>query len=86
LVLSLWCGRTQAEHVDVVSEITEFYYRKGGKRLQVGVSARWDGGSMCRSKKGFYFGHFYTILNLEVRRKSVSLLVSNGPRCGWGEL
>jgi hypothetical protein len=24
-------------------EITEFYYRKGGRGLQVGVSARWNG-------------------------------------------
>jgi hypothetical protein len=35
LVLVLWRGRLQADHVDVVREIMEFYYRKRGRGLQV---------------------------------------------------
>jgi hypothetical protein len=29
-------GRIQAEQVGVAREITQFYYRKGGRRLQAG--------------------------------------------------
>jgi hypothetical protein len=40
--------RIQAEHVSVVRELMEFYYREG---ITSEVSARWNGGAACRRKK-----------------------------------
>jgi hypothetical protein len=50
LVLVLWQGRIQAEHMGVVREITEIYYKKGGRRLQ---AASLSGGMevLCAGKK-----------------------------------
>jgi hypothetical protein len=42
LVLPLWRGRFEAEHMDVVREMTEFYYRKGARGLRVGLGlVKW---------------------------------------------
>jgi hypothetical protein len=51
----------------VVREIMKFYYRKGGRGLQVGSLP----GALCRKKKReeHYFRLFYIILNLELGRK-----------------
>jgi hypothetical protein len=72
----------QAGPRSVVREITDFYYRKGGRGIAGIVSARWNGGSLCRKKKKkgriFMLDHFYNNLNLEVGRKFVSFPVSNG--------
>jgi hypothetical protein len=56
----------------------QFYYRKQGGDYRW-VSARWNGGAVCRDKKGriFIAGGFYIILNLEVGRTLLSLSVSN---------
>jgi hypothetical protein len=51
--------RIQAEHMDVVREIRKFYYRKGGRGLQVGsLPGRME--ALCTGKKreGFYFRLF----------------------------
>jgi hypothetical protein len=50
-----------------------------GEGITGGVSARWNGGAVCRDKKGriFIAGGFYIILNLEVGRTLLSLSVSN---------
>jgi hypothetical protein len=37
--------------VNVLREILEFYYRKEGKGLQMGVSAGWNGGPICNKKE-----------------------------------
>jgi hypothetical protein len=59
LDLVLWKERIQAEHLDVVREITEFYYRKVEKGLQ--VWSLLDGIEVTHAEKkteGFYFRSF----------------------------
>jgi hypothetical protein len=54
--------------MDVVREITEFYFKKREKGITGGVSVKWNKGTACRKKReSFYFRSFYIILNLEVR-------------------
>jgi hypothetical protein len=65
--------------MDVLREITEFYYRKGERDCRWGLCQVECRCHMQGKKKGedFILGCFYIILNLNVRRKSMSLL-SNG--------
>jgi hypothetical protein len=68
LVLALWCGRIEAEHVGIVR-----------KAITGGVSARWNGGTMCRRKKeSIYLKSFLYHLLLEGGKKICATLVSNG--------
>jgi hypothetical protein len=52
LFFALWYGRIQVKQVGVVWKIPEFYYRKGGKELQVRSLPRGMEVPCAEEKKG----------------------------------
>jgi hypothetical protein len=58
--------------MDVVREITEFYYRKGARGLLVSSLPGGMEEPYAGKRKNFTLSQFYTILNFEVGRKPPS--------------